>query len=93
MRLTVRVRPGASATAVGGSYGGGAVLVVRVAAPAVDGRATEAALVAIADAFGVPRRSVSLVHGATSHSKVVELSGDASRLSGRLLELLGDPPG
>jgi hypothetical protein len=36
---------------------------------------------------------VSLVHGATSHSKVVELSGDASRLSGRLLELLGDPPG
>lgn len=92
MRLTVRVRPGASATAVGGSYDGGAVLVVRVAAPAVDGRATEAALAALADAFDVPRRSVSLVHGQASRTKVVELTGDTSLLSRRLAELLGDPP-
>ena len=42
----VRVRPGASRTAVGGRYDGplGPALVVAVTAPAVDGRATEAAL-------------------------------------------------
>jgi uncharacterized protein YggU (UPF0235/DUF167 family) len=42
MRVTIRVRPGPARTVVGGEHGG--ALVVRVTAPAVDGRATEAAL-------------------------------------------------
>ncbi|MFL6137774.1 MAG: DUF167 domain-containing protein [Frankiaceae bacterium] len=73
MRVAVRVRPGAGATVVGGSHDG--ALVVRVAAPAVDGRATEAALRALADAFGVRRSAVALVTGATSRTKVVEVAG------------------
>lgn len=48
-------------------------LVVRVAAPAVDGRATEAALSALASALGVRRRDVALVTGATSRTKIVEV--------------------
>ena len=71
--MAIRVRPGASRTRVGGSYGD--ALVVRVAPRAVDGAATEAALVAVARALGVRRRDVTLVTGATSRDKVVEVSG------------------
>ncbi|KMM45170.1 hypothetical protein CWIS_12235 [Cellulomonas sp. A375-1] len=75
MRVAIRVKPGASRTRVGGAYGG--ALVVAVSARAVDGAATEAALAAVADAFGVRRRHVDLVTGATSRDKVVELDDTA----------------
>ena len=52
MRLTVRVRPGASRTQVGGSYDG--ALVVRIGARAVDGAATAATLEALAKVVDVP---------------------------------------
>jgi len=76
MRLTIRVRPGASRPKVSGEHDG--ALVVAVSARAVDGRATEAALTALAAALGVRRRDVRLVSGATSRTKVVEIeaSGD-----------------
>lgn len=76
MRVAIRVRPGASRTAVGGVHGD--ALVVRVAPRAVDGAATEAALAALARALGVRRRQVRLVTGATSRDKVVEVSDDDS---------------
>ena len=47
--------------------------IVRVVEPADDGRATKAALQAIARALGLPRRSVSLVRGATSRRKLIEV--------------------
>ncbi len=58
---------------MGGAHDG--ALVVRVTARAVDGRATEAALAAVADAFGVRRSAVTLVTGATSRTKLVEVDG------------------
>ena len=73
MRLTVWVRPGSARPGVGGEHDG--ALVVRVTARAVDGRATAAALTAIADAFGVRRHAVTLVAGAASRRKIVEVSG------------------
>jgi uncharacterized protein YggU (UPF0235/DUF167 family) len=75
VRVPIRVRPGSRTTHVGGSFDG--ALVVRVAAPAENGRATEAALVAVASALGVRRREVALVTGATSRTKVVEIPDDA----------------
>jgi uncharacterized protein YggU (UPF0235/DUF167 family) len=51
---------------VGGERNG--ALVVRVSARAVDGQATEAALAAVATAFGIRRRAVTLVAGATSRT-------------------------
>jgi len=71
--VTIRVKPGASRTRVGGSYGD--ALVVAVQARAVDGKATEAALAALAAALNVRRRDVQLVTGSTSRTKVVELPG------------------
>jgi hypothetical protein len=87
MRIHVRVKPGASRTAVGGRYGD--ALVVTVTARAVDGKATEAALRAVADAFGVPRRDVALVTGATSRDKIIELAGPPGELASQLNVLLG----
>lgn len=86
MRVTIRVRPGASRTQVGGAHAG--ALLVRVSAPAVDGRATEAALAAVASAFGVRRRAVTLVSGATSRTKVIDVAGADQ---GALDRLLGSP--
>jgi uncharacterized protein (TIGR00251 family) len=89
VRVTIHVKPGSARTAVGGRHGDGDVLVVTVTARAVDGKATEAAIRAVAEAFGVRRRDVSLVMGATSRDKVVEIEGDAADLSGRRDALLG----
>ncbi|MGO9560240.1 MAG: DUF167 domain-containing protein [Acidimicrobiales bacterium] len=71
MRVAIHVRPGASRTSVGGEHDG--ALVVRVVEPADGGRATNAALRAVADALAVPRRSVTLVRGATSRRKLIDI--------------------
>jgi uncharacterized protein len=83
VRVTIRVRPGSARSVVGGSHDG--ALVVRVSAPAVDGRATAAALAAVAAAFGVRPQAVRLVTGATSRTKVVEVDGADQTALDRLL--------
>ena len=85
VRITVRVRPGAAHPGVGGEHGG--ALVVRVSARAVDGQATTAALAAVATAFGVRRQAVTLVVGAASRTKVIELRGADPAVLDRLLAL------
>lgn len=82
MKVTVRVRPGARRTQVGGGHDG--ALVVRVAARTVEGRATEAALTALAEAFGVRRRAVTLVTGTASRTKVVDVAGGEQAVLDRL---------
>lgn len=94
MRVSVRVKPGASRTKVGGQYGEQSagqdvVLIVFVAQRAVDGAATEGVMKAVAKAFGLRRADVELVRGHTSRTKVLELKGDEPGLSARLAELLG----
>jgi uncharacterized protein len=83
VRITVWVRPGSPCPGVGGERDG--ALVVRVSARPVDGHATEAALVALAAAFGVRRRAVTLVAGASSRTKVIEVEGADPAALGRLL--------
>lgn len=72
----------------------GDALVVRVTQPAVDGRATEAALVAVAEALGLRRRDVRLRRGATSRDKVVVIDNPDGELRHRLTGLLDatEPP-
>jgi len=77
MRVRIRVRPSSRQVEVGGTHDG--ALVVRVREPAVDGRATDAALRALAEALGVRAREVQLVSGATSRTKLVEIPDDTSR--------------
>ena len=84
MRVVIRVRPRSGRTVVGGRYDD--ALVVRVSERAVDGKATDAALRALADALGVRRADVRLVTGATSRTKIVEIEGD---VADRVRDLLG----
>jgi len=83
MRVTIRVRPGSARPGVGGEHDG--ALVVRVRARAVDGRATAAALTAVAAAFGVRPGAVTLLAGATSRTKVVNVAGADPAALARLL--------
>jgi uncharacterized protein len=62
-------------------------LVVRVSERAADGRATAAALAAVAAAFGVPRRAVTLVTGASTRAKVVDVAGADPAVLDHLLQL------
>lgn len=83
VRITVWVRPGSACPGVGGERNG--ALIVQVSARAVDGKATEAALAAVAAAFGVRRRAVKLIAGAASRTKIVEVDGAGSETLARLL--------
>jgi uncharacterized protein len=83
VRITIRVRPGSARPGSGGEHG--AALVVRVSARAVDGKATEAALAAVAGAFGVRRSAVTLVSGASSRTKIVDIAAGDPRILADLL--------
>lgn len=85
IRIHVRVKPGASRNRVGGRYGGDA-LVVAVQAPAVDGRATRAALRDVARALGCSPSDVRLVSGVTSRSKVLDIPDACAQEFARLLQ-------
>lgn len=85
MRITIRVRPRSAHTRVGGEHDG--ALIVRVTAPAVGGQATAAALAAVAGAFGVRHQAVTLVTGAASRVKIVEVAGADPAVLDRLLAL------
>ncbi len=78
---------------MGGSHDG--ALVVRVVEPADAGKATAGALRAVAGALDVPRRCVTLVRGATSRRKTVEVGGagvDEAALAGRVERLREQGP-
>jgi uncharacterized protein YggU (UPF0235/DUF167 family) len=88
--IAIRVKPGASRTAVGGSHPGpyGPAVVVAVGARPVEGQATEAALRALAAAIGVRPSALRLKAGAASRDKLVELADPPDDLPGRVAELL-----
>lgn len=88
MRVAIRVKPGSGRTVVGGRYDG--ALVVRVAERAADGKATEAALRALAETLGVRRADVRLVTGATSRTKVVEVDAEVDAEVAARVEALLD---
>jgi uncharacterized protein (TIGR00251 family) len=73
LTLTLHVQPGAKRTDVAGLHG--EALKIRLAAPPIEGRANEALLKFIAEAFGVPLRQVELRQGGQSRHKVVAISG------------------
>jgi hypothetical protein len=87
VRVNVRVHSASSRPEVGGRYGSSdpPALVVRVAAPAIDGRANDAVVRALAAAFVVRRSEVQLISGGTGRNKVFEVRGaDPGTLSALL---------
>ena len=88
VRFEIRVKPGAKRASVRGRVG--SALAVAVTAPAVEGKATEAAMRAVAEALGVRRSAVRLVSGATSRTKIVEVDGVDTAAVERLLGPLNE---
>jgi uncharacterized protein YggU (UPF0235/DUF167 family) len=90
--VAVRVKPGASRARVGGAYDGphGPAIVVAVHAAAVDGRATDAARRALAQALGLPARQVALRSGAASRDKLFTVEAPPADLAERVAALLVD---
>jgi uncharacterized protein (TIGR00251 family) len=72
--LAVHVQPGAKRSGVAGLHGDR--LKVRIAAPALDGRANEALVALVAETLGVPRRTVRVASGERSRDKIVAVAGD-----------------
>jgi uncharacterized protein len=78
--FSVRVTPGARQAGVDLV---GHVIKISVAAPAEDGRATEAARAALAKALGVAKTRLVLVRGATSRDKLFRLEDQPGARSSR----------
>lgn len=74
-RIAVKVHPRAKRTAITGRLGDAWKL--DLAAPPVEGKANEECIRFFADLAGVPRRAVSIVQGAASRMKVIEIEGAA----------------
>jgi uncharacterized protein (TIGR00251 family) len=83
-RLRLRVAPGSRRPGIAGRHGDG--WKVRVAQPPEDGRANEAVLALLADAFELPRGAVSIVSGHAARDKIVAVDGIGSDEADRRLE-------
>ena len=96
LKLSIHATPGARCTEAAGAYG--AALRVRLAAPPVDGKANAALLDWAAQAFGVARQQVELLHGAAGRQKVlaIQLPDQAALQAAQALLagwMEGPPPG
>ena len=84
VRISVRVRPKASRSGIGGVREGS--LEVSVTAAPTDGAANSELCRVLARVLGVRQSSISIATGASSRNKVVEVGGMAAAQVRRLLE-------
>lgn len=85
--LELRVQPRAATRGFAGLFGDR--LRVRLQAPPVDGRANEALVEFLAQAFDVPKSSVVIERGLTGRDKRVRIRGPGNPLPTPLASLLG----
>lgn len=82
----VRLLPRAPRTQIAGQQAG--AIKLRVKAPPVDGKANDECVRFFAELVGAPRRSVSIVKGHRSRSKVVRISGVSTERVRKALGIL-----
>jgi uncharacterized protein (TIGR00251 family) len=75
--LTIHAQPGAKKTEVAGVHGD--CLKIRLAAPAVEGKANDELLRFLAQAFRVPQRNVTFVRGEAGRRKTLRIESPAAR--------------
>ena len=71
--FAIKVHPRARKNAITGELGG--ALKLSLTAPPVEGRANEACIEFLANLLKVPRSSVTIASGQSSHKKVIRVSG------------------
>ena len=92
LELAVRLTPKGGRDRIDGigeDASGKPVLLVRVAAPPVDGAANKALLKYLAKASGVAKTRIRFISGETSRIKRLKLEGDGPELATRLKGLAG----
>jgi hypothetical protein len=70
--LRVQVQPRAARQAFAGLHGD--AVRIRLTAPPVDGKANAALVAFLAEAFGVPKRQVTLLTGETGRAKLLRVA-------------------
>ncbi len=75
--LQIHAQPGAKHTEVAGVHGD--ALKIRLAAPAVEGKANDELLRFLAQAFRVPQRAVTIVRGETGRRKTLRIESPVAR--------------
>jgi hypothetical protein len=71
--LAVRVIPRAKRTEVAGRRG--PAILIRLAAPPVDGAANAALVAFLAERLGLPQSRIAIVRGGTARDKTVAIDG------------------
>ena len=74
--VRIRLIPRAGRDAVAGERDG--AVLIRIAAPPVDGKANAALIALVATTLGLPKSAVRIVRGETSRDKVVAIDGMTS---------------
>ncbi len=86
--FAVRVVPRAGRTGIAGTRGD--ALLIRLAAPPVEGAANDALVRFLAGLFDCPLRTVTIASGGKSRDKRVAIAADAAAVARRLAALVGD---
>jgi len=71
--VQIRVIPRARRTEISGRRGD--AILVRLAAPPVDGAANDALIAFLADRLEIPQRQIAIARGAASRDKTVAVDG------------------
>ena len=71
MRISARVKPGASAESI--EKLNNEEFLIRVKVPAKENKANKAAIAALSRFFGVSKTKVKLVSGSTSRNKIFDI--------------------
>ena len=77
VRFAVRVQPRAANSEITGIHGD--AMKIRLTAPPVDGAANEELVAFLSKVFVVARKSVRILAGESSRSKIVEIDGITER--------------
>jgi uncharacterized protein len=72
-RLKLRIVPNAKRSSLAGTHGD--AIKLKIAAPAVEGKANEALIEFLAATLGISQRDVTLLSGAKSRDKLIEIAG------------------
>ena len=83
-RLKLRIVPNAKRNVLVGEHGDAAK--IKIAAPALEGKANEALLEFVSEKLRVHRRDIALIAGEKSRDKLIEIANlDATEARARLL--------
>jgi uncharacterized protein len=81
--VELRVQPRARRTALDLSAG---TLKAAVTAPPEDGKANDAVIALLAEAWRLPKSTMTVIKGATARGKTLAIAGDAAALAARVKE-------